>query len=109
MRNSKWYKHWIRTTYTLTLIHTHSLKNKCMHLCVCFQICLHDGPAIDPDARDDVDSSWVEKDTLEYVRRHFMGVEPKISIAEHCIYTVSVGGGDYFLSPKSLNSDLFLN
>ncbi|CAB3983049.1 peroxisomal sarcosine oxidase-like [Paramuricea clavata] len=53
------------------------------------KICLHNGPAINPDARDDVDYSWVEKNTSEYVRRYVMGVEGKPSITEHCIYTVS--------------------
>ena len=53
------------------------------------KICLHTGPAVDPDARDDVDDSWVEKNTSEYVKRHVVGVEPKPSITEHCMYTVS--------------------
>ena len=56
-----------------------------------FQISLHSGPqpAFDPDARDEVDNSWIEKNTSEYVRRYFMGVEARPSIAEQCIYTVS--------------------
>ena len=67
--------------------------NQILYLCSCFQICLHNGPAITPDARDDVDYSWVEKNTSEYVRRYVMGVEEKPSITEHCIYTVSLFEG----------------
>ena len=54
-----------------------------------FQICLHDGPDVDPDARDDVDCGYVEKKLTEYVKRHVIGVETKPSIVEHCMYTVS--------------------
>ena len=54
-----------------------------------FQICLHDGPEVDPDARDDVDCGYVEKKLTEYVKRHVIGVETKPSIVEHCMYTVS--------------------
>ena len=54
-----------------------------------FQICLHDGPDVDPDARDDVDCGYVEKKLTEYVKRHVIGVETKPSIMEHCMYTVS--------------------
>lgn len=49
---------------------------------------LHDGPDIDPDARDDVEYSWVEKNISQYIKRHLLGVETEPSIVEHCIYTV---------------------
>ena len=78
----------------------------CTYLFVCFQVCLHNGPAIDPDARDDVDHSWVEKNTSEYVRRHVMSVEAKPSIAEHCIYTVSFSIGDPKLLHDNINSNI---
>ena len=53
------------------------------------KVCFHHGPAIDPDARDDVDDTWVINLVAEFVRNHMIGVESKPSIVEPCIYTVS--------------------
>lgn len=52
------------------------------------KICYHDGPDVDPDARDDVDHAWPEQAASEYIARHVIGVETKPSIVEHCMYTV---------------------
>lgn len=55
-----------------------------------FKICLHHGPEIDPDKRDDTDDSWVVERVSKYVKAHFPGLIPVPSIKETCIYTVTV-------------------
>jgi len=53
-----------------------------------FQLCLHKGPSIDPEARDLADDSWVLERMKQYAARHFPGLEPTPHILESCIYTV---------------------
>ncbi|XP_041349375.1 peroxisomal sarcosine oxidase-like [Gigantopelta aegis] len=51
------------------------------------KVCLHHGPEIDPDLRDEVDVTWVEDTVREYVTKHMPGLEPVPSVVESCIYT----------------------
>ncbi|KAK3084136.1 hypothetical protein FSP39_008785, partial [Pinctada imbricata] len=51
------------------------------------KVCLHNGPDIDPDRRDSVDTTWVINTMCKYVRTHFNGLEDTPSIVETCIYT----------------------
>lgn len=49
--------------------------------------CLHVGPDIDPDNRDDADDRWVREAITSYVTKCMPGLVPKPSIVETCIYT----------------------
>ncbi|XP_069135761.1 peroxisomal sarcosine oxidase-like isoform X3 [Argopecten irradians] len=60
------------------------------------KVCLHYGPTVDPDSRDDVDDLWVEKALQRYVREHVPGLEPWPVIKESCIYT-NTPDEDYIL------------
>ncbi|XP_069135738.1 peroxisomal sarcosine oxidase-like isoform X1 [Argopecten irradians] len=60
------------------------------------KVCLHYGPTVDPDSRDDVDDLWVEKALQNYVREHVPGLEPCPVIKESCIYT-NTPDEDYIL------------
>ncbi|XP_067683658.1 peroxisomal sarcosine oxidase-like isoform X2 [Haliotis asinina] len=51
------------------------------------KICLHYGPEIDAEFRDQADDKWAIDLMKEYVREHFPGLEPSPSIVETCIYT----------------------
>jgi hypothetical protein len=51
-------------------------------------MCLHWGPEINPDNRDDVDEEWVQTRIRQYVAEHFPSLHPEPSIVEPCIYTV---------------------
>ncbi|KAK3085159.1 hypothetical protein FSP39_025209, partial [Pinctada imbricata] len=51
------------------------------------KVCLHRGPDIDPDRRDDVDTTWVINTMCKYVRTHFNWLEDTPSRVEPCIYT----------------------
>ncbi|XP_071094290.1 peroxisomal sarcosine oxidase-like [Haliotis cracherodii] len=51
------------------------------------KICLHFGPEIDVESRDQVDVKWVIDLMKTYVRNHFPGLEAAPSIMESCIYT----------------------
>ncbi|XP_071094288.1 peroxisomal sarcosine oxidase-like isoform X3 [Haliotis cracherodii] len=51
------------------------------------KICLHSGPDIDTELRDQADDKWVIDLMKGYVREHFPSLEPSPSIVETCIYT----------------------
>ncbi|KAK7088211.1 peroxisomal sarcosine oxidase-like [Littorina saxatilis] len=51
------------------------------------KVCLHDGPDIDPDARDEADDTWVREKVTDYVRQHFPWLQGSPGIVEACIYT----------------------
>ncbi|XP_048252107.1 peroxisomal sarcosine oxidase-like isoform X3 [Haliotis rufescens] len=51
------------------------------------KMCLHFGPEIDVESRDQVDVKWVIDLMKTYVRTHFPGLEAAPSIMEPCIYT----------------------
>ncbi|XP_033749069.1 peroxisomal sarcosine oxidase-like [Pecten maximus] len=51
------------------------------------KVCLHYGPAVDPDYRDTVDDNWVKEALQKYVIEHLPGLEPYPVITESCIYT----------------------
>ncbi|XP_060597744.1 peroxisomal sarcosine oxidase-like [Ruditapes philippinarum] len=51
------------------------------------KICLHHGPAIDPDNRDGVDNQWVLDTIKMIVHTHFPTLEKEPRIVETCIYT----------------------
>lgn len=53
------------------------------------KVCLHVGPEIDPDNRDDADDSWVMEKITSYVSKCMPGLVPKPSIVETCMYTVT--------------------
>ncbi|OWF44915.1 peroxisomal sarcosine oxidase-like isoform X2 [Mizuhopecten yessoensis] len=52
-----------------------------------YKLCLHSGPEIDPDRRDDADSTWVLDKMKKFVAEHFPLLEPHPVITETCIYT----------------------
>lgn len=52
------------------------------------KMCLHWGPEINPDDRDDVDEEWVQTRIRQYVAQHFPSLHPEPSIVEPCIYTM---------------------
>lgn len=52
-------------------------------------MCLHWGPDINPNNRDDVDEQWVLTRIRQYVADHFPTLNPEPAIIEPCIYTVS--------------------
>ncbi|XP_060077607.1 peroxisomal sarcosine oxidase-like [Ylistrum balloti] len=54
-----------------------------------FKFCCHHGPEVDPDKRDDVDSSWVLEKTKACISKQFPLLEPIPAITESCIYTVT--------------------
>lgn len=84
------YPCWIdHTLYAKEMYHGTIYSLPCYEYPNMIKVCLHDGPDINPDARDDVDHEWVEENVSEYIKRHVTGVETKPSIVEHCIYTVS--------------------
>lgn len=57
------------------------------------QMCVHNGPTIDPDLRDASQADDAdEKCVGEMISKHFPGIEDKPSIRETCIYTVSAQG-----------------
>ena len=54
------------------------------------QMCVHNGPAIDPDRRDvEADDDADERALAAMIRDNFPGLEDKPSIKDTCIYTVS--------------------
>jgi hypothetical protein len=53
------------------------------------QICAHAGVDADPDTRDTVDVSHLQRAVTDFIGMHFPGVDPKPSIVETCMYTVS--------------------
>ncbi|XP_069134301.1 peroxisomal sarcosine oxidase-like [Argopecten irradians] len=54
-----------------------------------YKLCLHAGPEVDPDRRDEADSTWVVENMKQYVADHFPRLEPHPAIIETCIYTNS--------------------
>ncbi|XP_060077604.1 peroxisomal sarcosine oxidase-like [Ylistrum balloti] len=52
-----------------------------------YKLCLHYGPEIDPDRRDDTDSAWVLDNMKTFVANHFPLLEPHPAVTETCIYT----------------------
>ncbi|XP_060077609.1 peroxisomal sarcosine oxidase-like [Ylistrum balloti] len=52
-----------------------------------YKQCLHSGPEIDPDRRDDTDSSWVLDAIKQFAAEHFPLLEAHPAITETCIYT----------------------
>ena len=54
-----------------------------------FQICLHDGVKIDPDARDGVSTEEIKLFLKKFIRTHFPRVEPEVAVEESCIYTLT--------------------
>lgn len=54
------------------------------------KMCLHTGPEINPDHRDDTDSTWVEERVTKFVAELLPFVDAsKPVIRESCIYTVT--------------------
>ncbi|XP_061194488.1 peroxisomal sarcosine oxidase-like [Saccostrea echinata] len=51
--------------------------------------CLHDGPEIDPDDRDAVNTNDVTEAVRKYVSEHLPGLETVPSVTETCIYTMT--------------------
>ncbi|XP_048747465.2 peroxisomal sarcosine oxidase-like [Ostrea edulis] len=51
--------------------------------------CLHDGPEIDPDDRDAVNTNYVTETVQKYVSEHLPGLETVPSVTETCIYTMT--------------------
>ena len=54
-----------------------------------FQICLHEGPEIDPDQRDTVSTQDLKASLQGFLRAHCPGVDPDVAIEESCIYTMT--------------------
>ena len=54
-----------------------------------FQICLHEGPEIDPDQRDTVSTQDLKASLQDFLRAHCPGVDPDVAIEESCIYTMT--------------------
>ena len=54
-----------------------------------FQICLHEGPEIDPDKRDSVSTQELKASLQSFLRTHCPGVDPEVAIEESCIYTLT--------------------
>ena len=58
------------------------------------QICYHDGVAVDPDKRDELqtndDHSTACTIVSDFIQTHFKGVGSKSAIQEPCIYTLAV-------------------
>ena len=53
------------------------------------QVALHDGPEINPDYRDGVETEWVDRVVKKYVTELLPGLDSsKPVISEACIYTV---------------------
>nr|XP_027230269.1 peroxisomal sarcosine oxidase-like [Penaeus vannamei] len=53
------------------------------------KLCYHAGLRTDPDQRDKVDMSTVQRKAEEYVKRFFPCLEPKPSVVESCMYTIT--------------------
>ncbi|XP_042857307.1 peroxisomal sarcosine oxidase-like [Penaeus japonicus] len=53
------------------------------------KVCYHAGPQTDPDERDKVDMSAIQRKAEEYVEKFFPCLEPKPSVVESCMYTVT--------------------
>ncbi|XP_042860697.1 peroxisomal sarcosine oxidase-like [Penaeus japonicus] len=53
------------------------------------KVCYHAGPQTDPDERDKVDMSAIQRKAEEYVKNFFPCLEPKPSVVESCMYTVT--------------------
>jgi len=51
------------------------------------KICLHEGPAADPDKREMADTQHLKDFLVKFIGEHFPGVEPKVSVEESCMYT----------------------
>ncbi|XP_076453157.1 peroxisomal sarcosine oxidase-like [Babylonia areolata] len=51
------------------------------------KVCLHIGPEIDPDNRDEVDDSWVRQKVSQYVCSHLPWLRTTPGVVEACIYT----------------------
>jgi hypothetical protein len=64
------------------------LREQSIDIYVFFQICLHHGPAIDPDNRDGVDNQWVLDTIKMIIHTYFPTLEKEPRIVETCIYTV---------------------
>ena len=59
------------------------------HVSTFFQICLHEGPEIDPDKRDSVSTHELKASLQSFLRTHCPGVDPEVAIEESCIYTLT--------------------
>ncbi|ELT87604.1 hypothetical protein CAPTEDRAFT_226581 [Capitella teleta] len=56
------------------------------------KVCLHNGVEIDPDDRDKISDGMKQKyleSISDYVKQHMPGLNPKPSISETCIYTLT--------------------
>lgn len=53
------------------------------------KLCYHAGLRADPDERDKVNMSTVQRRTEDYVKRFFPCLEPKPSVVESCMYTIT--------------------
>ena len=58
--------------------------------CVSLQVCLHDGPVVDPDHRDVSPNSHSCDIVSRFIARNFKGVSTKPAVMEVCMYTVTV-------------------
>ena len=53
------------------------------------QICLHEGAACDPDSRDKADTEYLKRFLEKFIAEKFPGVEPRVSVEESCMYTMT--------------------
>ena len=53
------------------------------------QICLHEGAVCDPDSRDKADTGYLKKFLEKFIAEKFPGVEPRVSVEEACMYTMT--------------------
>jgi len=51
------------------------------------KICLHEGPLVNPDARDAKSTEEIKNLLQEFITNHFPSVEPEVAVEESCIYT----------------------
>eukprot|EP00106_Octopus_bimaculoides_P018798 XP_014786240.1 PREDICTED: peroxisomal sarcosine oxidase-like isoform X2 [Octopus bimaculoides] len=53
------------------------------------KFCLHKGPEVQPDHRDQVNSDWTLEKCKRVIEESFLGLEPEPSIVESCLYTMT--------------------
>ncbi|XP_036369386.1 peroxisomal sarcosine oxidase-like isoform X2 [Octopus sinensis] len=53
------------------------------------KFCLHDGPEVEPDHRDQANSDWILEKCKHLIEESFPGLEPEPSIVESCLYTTT--------------------
>ena len=55
----------------------------------CPQICLHEGVECDPDSRDKANTQNLKRFLEKFIGEKFPGVEPRVSVEESCMYTMT--------------------